>query len=55
MEPTQLALLALIARGGDRELVSLVIMASLRARDRLDAETSAAVPEGVAQVLHGDG
>ena len=28
-------------------------MASLRARDRLEAATSWAVPEGVAQVLHG--
>jgi two-component system sensor histidine kinase SenX3 len=53
METTQLALLALILGAAIGSLVSIVIMASLRARDRLYAETSAAVPEGVAQVLHG--
>ena len=53
METTQLALLALILGAAIGSLVSIVIMASLRERDRLTAETSAAVPEGVAQVLHG--
>lgn len=53
METTQLALLALILGAAIGSLVSIVIMASLRARDRLNAETSTAVPEGVAQVLHG--
>ncbi|MEU1970707.1 ATP-binding protein [Microbacterium sp. NPDC019599] len=53
MESTQLALLALLLGAAIGSLVSVVIMASLRARDRLEAATSAAVPEGVAQVLHG--
>ena len=53
MESTQLALLALLLGAIIGALVSLVIMESLRARDRLQAATTAIVPEGVAQVLHG--
>ena len=53
METTQLALLALLLGVAIGSIVSIVIMASLRARDRLNAETSAVVPEGVAHVLHG--
>lgn len=53
MESTQLALLALILGAAIGGLLSTIIMASLRARDRLRAETTAAIPEGVAQVLHG--
>ncbi|WP_345799864.1 ATP-binding protein [Microbacterium sp. AZCO] len=52
MDSTQLALLALILGVAIGGLVSTVIMASLRARDRFRAEASAAVPEGVSQVLH---
>jgi two-component system sensor histidine kinase SenX3 len=53
MDTTQLALLALLAGviiGGS---VSAVIVASLRARDRARAETSADIPDGVREVLHG--
>ena len=53
METTQLALLALLLGAAIGSLVSIVIMASLRARDRLNAESSEVVPVGVAHVLHG--
>lgn len=53
MDTTQLALLALFAGviiGGS---ISAVIVISLRARDRVRAETSLQVPDGVREVLHG--
>lgn len=53
MDTTQLALLALLLGAAIGSLVSIVIMASLRARDRLNAESSEVVPVGVAHVLHG--
>ncbi|MET0735671.1 MAG: ATP-binding protein [Microbacterium sp.] len=53
METTQLALLALLAGVVIGGSVSLVIIASVRARDRARADTSVAIPEGVREVLHG--
>ncbi|WP_344064910.1 sensor histidine kinase [Microbacterium pumilum] len=53
MDRTQLALLALLAGviiGGS---LSAVIVASLRARDKVRAHTSLDIPEGVREVLHG--
>jgi two-component system, OmpR family, sensor histidine kinase SenX3 len=51
MNPTQLALLALamglLAGGG----VTLLIVAAVRARDRVEARSSRAVPDGVADML----
>jgi two-component system sensor histidine kinase SenX3 len=53
MDSTQLALLALFLGAAIGGLGSVIVMASLRARDRLRAETTATVPDGVAEVLHG--
>jgi two-component system sensor histidine kinase SenX3 len=53
MDSTQLALLALLVGAAIGGLVSVIVMSSLRARDRLRAETTAAVPDGVSEVLHG--
>lgn len=53
MDRTQLALLALtvgVVIGGS---LSAVIVFALRSRDRLRAQTSTAIPEGVREVLHG--
>ncbi|TQJ31420.1 cell wall metabolism sensor histidine kinase WalK [Microbacterium sp. SLBN-146] len=53
MSTTQLALLALFAGVVIGGSVALVIMLSLRARDRQRVLSSATVPEGVREVLHG--
>lgn len=53
MDSTQLALLALLLGAAIGGLVSTIVMASLRARDRVRAETATTIPEGVAHVLHG--
>lgn len=53
MDTTQLALLALILGAIIGGSVSMVIVLALRARDRAQAETSSAIPDGVREVLHG--
>ncbi|GAB3602596.1 sensor histidine kinase [Microbacterium aureliae] len=53
MDTTQLVLLALLAGVIIGCSVSAVIAVSLRARDRVRAETSADIPRGVREVLHG--
>lgn len=53
MQPVQLALLALILGAAIGGLISTLIFMSLRARDRLQAESSAEIPDGVAEVLSG--
>ncbi|WP_344096432.1 sensor histidine kinase [Microbacterium deminutum] len=53
MDTTQLALLALLAGVVIGGSVAAVIMASVRARDRVRAQTSLDIPEGVREVLHG--
>jgi two-component system sensor histidine kinase SenX3 len=53
MDTTQLALLALLAGVVIGGSVAAVIVTALRARDRALAETSATIPEGVREVLHG--
>jgi len=53
MDTLQLALLALLAGVVIGGSVAAVIVAALRARDRLRAEASMAIPEGVREVLHG--
>jgi len=53
MHSTQLALLALLLGAAIGGLVSVIVMAALRARDRQRVEQSTAVPDGVAEVLHG--
>ncbi len=53
MDPTQLALLALLLGAIIGGSVSAVIVLSMRARDRAAAQTSAAIPDGVREVLHG--
>jgi two-component system, OmpR family, sensor histidine kinase SenX3 len=53
MDTTQLALLALLVGAVIGGSVSVVIVASLRARDRLRMQTSVVIPDGVREVLHG--
>src|SRR6478735_6215674 len=53
MHSTQLALLALILGAAIGGLVSTIIFAALRARDRVDAQASLEIPDGVAEVLSG--
>ena len=53
MDSTQLALLALLVGALIGAGVTVAIVASLRARDRAREQTSTAIPEGVAEVLHG--
>lgn len=53
MDTTQLALLALLVGAVIGGSVSAVIVFALRARDRAQAETSSAIPDGVREVLHG--
>ncbi|QIG39995.1 two-component sensor histidine kinase [Microbacterium sp. 4R-513] len=53
MEPTQLVLLALILGAALGGLVSTLVFTSLRARDRVQAEASSEIPDGVAEVLSG--
>jgi two-component system sensor histidine kinase SenX3 len=53
MESTQLALLALLAGAVIGGSLSALIVVSIRARDRAQAETSLAIPAGVREVLHG--
>jgi two-component system sensor histidine kinase SenX3 len=53
MHTTQLALLALAAGVIIGSAVSVVIMASLRARDKVRTHTSLDIPDGVREVLHG--
>ncbi|GAA2008459.1 sensor histidine kinase [Microbacterium ulmi] len=53
MDSTQLALLALlvgVAIGGS---ISALVVVSMRARDRMRAETSVEIPDGVRDVMHG--
>jgi two-component system sensor histidine kinase SenX3 len=53
MDTTQLALLALLLGAIIGGSVSMVIVLAVRARDRAEAETSAVIPDGVREVLHG--
>jgi two-component system sensor histidine kinase SenX3 len=53
MDTTQLALLALLVGAIIGASVSVVIILSLRARDRARAETSSIIPDGVREVLRG--
>jgi two-component system sensor histidine kinase SenX3 len=53
MDTTQLALLALLAGVVIGGSVSAAIVASLRARDRVRAQSSLDIPDGVREVLHG--
>ena len=53
MDTTQLALLALLLGAIIGGSVSMVIVLAVRARDRAEAETSSAIPDGVREVLHG--
>lgn len=53
MDTTQLALLALLVGAIIGGSVSAVIVAAMRARDRVHTETSTVIPEGVREVLHG--
>lgn len=53
MDTTQLALLALLLGAIIGGSVSMVIVLAMRARDRAQAETSAVIPDGVREVLHG--
>ncbi|HYI50762.1 MAG TPA: ATP-binding protein [Microbacterium sp.] len=53
MDTTQLALLALLLGAIIGGSVSMVIVLAIRARDRAQAETSAVIPDGVREVLHG--
>ncbi|MDN3496273.1 ATP-binding protein [Planococcus sp. APC 4015] len=53
MDTTQLALLALLAGVVIGCSVSVVVVASLRARDRARQQTSTDIPDGVREVLHG--
>lgn len=53
MDTTQLALLALLAGVVIGGSISVVVIAALRARDRVRANTSTAIPDGVREVLHG--
>ncbi|MFE1664163.1 sensor histidine kinase [Microbacterium sp. P02] len=52
METTQLALLALVVGAIIGSSASIIVVAALRARDRLRAQTSLSIPEGVRDVLH---
>ncbi|TDN92151.1 ATP-binding protein [Microbacterium sp. BK668] len=53
MQPVQLALLSLVLGAAIGGLVSTLIFLSLRARDRVQAGSSAEIPDGVAEVLSG--
>jgi two-component system sensor histidine kinase SenX3 len=53
MDTTRLALLALLAGVVIGGSIAVVIMVSLRARDKVRAQTSLDIPDGVREVLHG--
>jgi two-component system sensor histidine kinase SenX3 len=52
MDTTQLVLLALLLGGVIGASVAAIIVASLRARDRVRHESSVVIPDGVRDVLH---